>query len=339
MMESRRILNSIGQIDEKYIVEAETAVQCESGRVKNRRVSYSWGALAAACICVIVLGASAFGWFGTGDWPYVGTESGESVSSTGDSSESKDSFSPTDETTMVGITIPPVKVSLPDKGVTADMSLFFIYQGRFYAEYEHLKGQDDLIGEYVATVTPSIDEWTSGEDYLELTGTMGGEVYMVKGMNPEFMLCSRFGDGVITYINSSGLTLENGADLFEERLCLTGNYRTVEFENRESWYYGKDEVYELGGEHEAAVSRFIEAMDAAEFMWAKDIPLEEGQDNIYDDKEIYHLYFRMNSGMNVHLRLFEGGYVMFAGLRAACVQVDEDSFNSLINYLASISQK
>lgn len=338
-MESKRILNSIGQIDEKYIVEAETAVQCESGRVKNRRASYSWGALAAACICVIVLGVSALGKFGTGDLPYVGTESGENVSPTGDTGGNEDSSSPTDETPMIGITIPPVKVSLPDKGVTADMSLFFIYQGRFYAEYEYLKGQADLIGEYVATVTPSIDEWTSGDDYLELTGTMGGEVYTVKGMNPEFMLCSRFGDDVITYINSSGLTLENGADLFEERLCLTGNYRSVEFENRESWFHSEDEVYELSSEYEATLNRFIEAMNEAEFMWAKDIPLEEGQDNIYDDKENYHLYFRMNSGMTVHLRLFDGGYVMFAGLRSVCVQVDADSFNNLINCLASISQR
>lgn len=359
MMESRRILNTIGQIDGKYIEEAEAAVRCETERMtadrtvaktetiwrgmpakntqgssrKGWKIGYGWSALAAACVCVIVLGVSVLGGLGTGDLPHVGTESGESVSLTGNTDGSEDSSSPTGETPMVGITIPPVKVELPEKGTSTDMSLFFIYQGRFYAEYEHLKGQDDLVGEYVATVTPSIDEWTSGEDYLELTGTMGGEVYTVKGMNPEFMLCSRFDDYVITYINSSGLTLKTGVDLFEERLCLTGNYRSVEFETRESRHYSKDEVYALGGEHEAAVSRFVEAMNEAEFMWAKDIPLGEGQNNIYNDKEIYHLYFRMDSGMTVHLSLFEGGYVMFAGLRSVCVQVETEAFDALIAIL------
>lgn len=377
MMESKRILNTLGQIDGKYIEEAEAAVRCETGRgiagqtvakagatqqvvpakssgrnSENRKIGYSWGALAAACICVIVLGVSVLGGLGTGDLPYVGTlESGESaspedetgggesVSPTKGADGNEDSSLPTGETSAVGITIPPVKVELPKGGVSADMSLFFIYQGRFYAEYEHLKGQEDIVGEYLATVSGSIDEWTSSEDYLELTGSMGGEIYTVKGMNPEFMLCSRFGDYVITYINNSGLTLETGADLFEERLCLTGNYRSVEFETRESWHYSKDEVYALGSEHEAAVSRFVEAMNEAEFMWAKDIPLGEGQNNIYNDKEIYHLYFRMDSGMTVHLRLFEGGYVMFAGVRAVCVQVDADSFDNLINCLTAILQR
>ena len=107
----------------------------------------------------------------------------------------------------------------------------------------------------------------------------------------------------------------------------------MEYEGRESWFYGKEEVHSVGGEHEAVISRFVEAMNEAEFMWSEDIPLEEGQRNIYDDKEIYHLYFRMENGLTVHLRLFDGGYVMFSALHRVCVQIDETAFSEITELL------
>ena len=67
-------------------------------------------------------------------------------------------------------------------------------------------------------------------------------------------------------------------------------------------------------------------------MYTDDMPLDEGQKNIYD-REIYHLFFRMNNGMTIHLRLYDCGYVRFAGLIPVCVKMDTGTFNALVDLL------
>ncbi|MBQ8813209.1 MAG: hypothetical protein IJZ85_01750 [Lachnospiraceae bacterium] len=346
MMESRQILSALGEIKEKFVLEAEAGEpfreagaadvdraagktwrmsrrKAVTGRKKTvtgqrkaemgRRNGRGWKILTAACAAILGV-AILGGGLGAGEWFRVGTQSR------------------TEETPAVGVVIPPLEVSHEENSV-ADMIGFFIYQGRVYVQYRLENGIDDLVGEYVGRATGSIDEWSSEEDYVELAGSISGDIYTVNGMSPEFMLCIPRGEQVDLFINDNGLTLETGADLFEERLHLSGNYLAVEYEGRESWFYGKEEVYSVGSEHETVISRFVEAMNEAEFMWAEDIPLEEGQRNIFDDKEIYHLYFRMENGLTVHLRLFDGGYVMFSALHRVCVQIDEAAFSEMTELL------
>lgn len=82
------------------------------------------------------------------------------------------------------------------------------------------------------------------------------------------------------------------------------------------------------------MTAFIETLNAAKFVPMADVPLEEGETSIYDDKEIYHLYFLMENGMTVHLRLFEGGYVSFQGLSDVCVQVPAAQFGAMVTLLS-----
>lgn len=305
-MENRRILNVLGQVDDKYIEEAAPA-----GRTVKRRVWTKWAA-AAACLCLIIFGAVIFSNRDT----TVVYNSGITVSED-------------------GVTIPPKQVTLSvADNVDADMIGFFIYQGRCYVQYEWIFDEVDVIGEYLGTATGMIDEWTPNEGYVELAGSVRGDFYSVNGFDPAFMLCMRRENGAVEiYINDSGLTLKTGADLFEDLLHLSDNYVEVQFETRNSWYNSMNNVFTVKSEYSDAVRSFVAALDDAPFMRTEDIPLSEGQDNIYDALEIYHMYFLTDSGVTIHLRLFEGGYVRFQGIIGACVKVDDESFQALIDLL------
>lgn len=178
-----------------------------------------------------------------------------------------------------------------------------------------------LVGEYLGTATGMIDEWTEADGYVELAGSVAGDFYRVNGYDPDFMLCMIDDqDKVWLFINNNGLHLTCGGDLYQDRLGLTGNsFAAVEYETRESWFYGYDQIKTL--ENEDVMQRFWESLCAAEFRYADGLPLVE--------TEIYHLYFRKEDGVTVHLRLSEGGYVRFQGLLSGCVQVDEATFNEL----------
>ena len=102
----------------------------------------------------------------------------------------------------------------------------------------------------------------------------------------------------------------------------------LRYETRASWYYGSGEVRQLDAPRSQEVLDFIRALDEAEF-----IPVEEVVDQSgispFSESEIYHMYFLTESGMTVHLRLHEGGYVRFQGLINICVQVPEETFRRL----------
>lgn len=88
----------------------------------------------------------------------------------------------------------------------------------------------------------------------------------------------------------------------------------------------------LEGETEV-IDAFIEALNSAKFMRLEDIPLEDGASSVYDSKEIYHLFFDMKNGMQIHLRLFDGGYVNFDGINGICVKMDEKAFGNLVEVM------
>ena len=292
-----------------------------------------WAAL-AACLCVLIGAAFLLPWSDAGDVPVLpavdgaaapdGTPAnGAAVDGDADGFTETDWPEAADRPADSGIHIEPMEVNL-DKNLAADMIAFFIWGGRSYAEYDRVDNAE-LVGEYLGTATGMIDEWTEEDGYVELAGSVGGDFYSVRGYDPAFMLCMIDDrDKVWLFINNNGLHLTCGADLYQERLGLFGNsFAAVEYETRESWYYGYDRIREL--EDSQVIQRFWESLCAAEFRYADGLPLVE--------TEIYHLYFRKDDGVTIHLRLSEGGYVRFQGLLSGCVQVDEATFNELIAVL------
>ena len=230
-----------------------------------------------------------------------------------------------------GVVIPKMEVNLDkDSGAMADMLAFFIWQGRLYVEYERGLADVEFMGDYLGTATGSIDEWSKKDGYVDFAGSINGDFYAVEGYDTSFMLCMKRENGLVsTFINDNDITLYTGADLFEERLHLSGNYETVKYQTRDDWQRSTGVIAEIAEADLGIVERFVDAVNEAKFLLMKDVPLEEGEKSIYD-REIYHMFFEMENGMTVHMRLYKGGYVRFQGLIPACVKVDADVFEEMI---------
>ena len=318
-MKSERIIKALGAVNEEYVDDAMSRTP-----VKKRPVWIKYGAT-AACLCMLALSVFALSRFNLSD------------SQSCPANNSDPSLYPESEGDGItysekGITIPPMDVSLSaDNSAAADMLGFFIYEGRCYVQYEWISDESGIVGEYLGTATGFIDEWTPKEGYVDFAGSVNGDFYAVNGFDPSFILCMKYGSGDIsTFINNNGITLKTGADLFEDRLHLSGNYGTVEYQTRNDWFKSIDNIYELGSEHTAVLEDFISALNEGSFMPISSSPLTEDGTSAYD-KEIYHMFFHMENGMTVHLRLFEGGFVRFQGLNGCVVKVDDGAFKELVN--------
>ncbi len=300
-MNKADLYRAFQKIDDDILERSEMSVK------KKNSTWVKWGAM-AACLCLV---AGGIVW---------GTKT----------------LSPKEEPfgyviSEEGITIPALEVSLSkDVAAMSDMIGFFIYEGRCYVYYENFSEAEEVVGEYLGTVTGMIDEWTPEEGYVNFAGSIRGDFYSVKGYAPEFMLCTKEANGIVSlYICNNGITLKYGKELYEDRLHLSGNIAGVQFESRDSWFYSKEEVYELDKE-EAYIREFIEKLDAEEFLLCQDIAEQEGLQHMVDS-EIYHLYFHMNDRTRIHLRLHENGYVRFQGLWDLCVKIPEESYETLIS--------
>lgn len=304
-MRGNEFLDKMELIDPAYVEAADAKPK------KKNHKGAKWGAM-AACLCLAAVGMAIW-------------QRSTPPDNAGNVAVIPDS----------GITIPRMEVSLSaDPGAETDMIAFFIYQGRCYVHYECIYTDENIVGEYLGTATGLIDEWTPKEGYVELAGSVKGDFFAVKGYDPGFMLCMKDAAGAVTtYICSTGITLKYGSELYEDRLHLSENYCAVQYETHASWDLGKGELYPLK-DNKDIVGSFIKHLDAAEFMPWDIVPAQEGETHtsIYDT-EIGHIYFEMNNGTTVHLRLYENGYVRFQGLLDVCVQVPEDDFDSLITLL------
>lgn len=321
-MKREKISDALNQLDETYVQEAADYEK------KRKRKSYrkTWIPLgtAAACLCIVMGGITI--WQNYRNSPLTNPDSPVTEA---DALRSQISES--------GVTIPKMEVtlSLPN-GVEADMIGFFIYQGRCYVELDWFEAEDDFVGEYLGTATGMIDEWTPKEGYVELAGSISGDFYSVNGYDPSFLLCMKKDDGMVaTYINNNGITLKKGSDLFEERLHLANRYSSVNYQTSKDWNYDLGEPVPLEDTYYEVVDAFVEALNDSDFMLLSDIPLENENDNVYDSKEMYHLFFHMEDGMTIHLRLLEGGYVSLQGFYGVCVKMEGAPFENLIKVLSN----
>ena len=304
MKEKReKLYDSLTNVREDFVEEAQAATSAK------RPAWVRWCAL-AACLCLLVAGTVVWK-----PWSQGG---------------SKPAGPPTSAAqTAKGITIPKAEVALSQtEGVAADMLAFFIYQGRCYLQYDWIDHGSDLVGEKLGTATGLIDEWTPAEGYVELAGSVSGDFYTVRGFAPAFLLCMKEeGNAVQLFVCNNGITLYQGSELFEDRLGLSDGLKAVTYEDEDSWYDGEEDIHTL---HDLdAVKTLIAAMDEAAFQLSDQADLYEEQDGGLS-KELYHVYCKLDNGVTVTLRLFQGGYVTFTGLPDACVQVPEATFDAFL---------
>lgn len=305
MKEKReKLYNSLTNVREDFVEEAQAATSAK------RPAWVRWCAL-AACLCLLVAGTVVWK-----PWSQGG---------------SKPAGPPTSAAqTAKGITIPKAEVALSQtEGVAADMLAFFIYQGRCYLQYDWIDHGSDLVGEKVGTATGLIDEWTPKEGYVELAGSVSGDFYTVRGFAPAFLLCMKEeGNAVQLFVCNNGITLYRGSELFEDRLGLSDGLKAVTYEDEDSWYDGKEDIHTLNDLD--AIKTLIAAMDEAEFQLSDQAELYEEKKDGGLSKELYHVYCKLDNGVTVTLRLFQGGYVTFTGLPDACVQVPEATFDAFL---------
>lgn len=258
---------------------------------------------AAACVCLVLLGAFALrerGSSGIAPQPPI---SGE-----------------------LTVTIPLVDKNIGNPVNEACMVAFFIYEGRFYESYD--AAPIALRGDKLGTVSGSINERSSLTDYAELSGSIGGDFYAVEGYDPRFLLCKDLSDGeVMLYINNRGITVHKGAELFDEGFRLTGSYAAVKGLSRNDWFYNTGNFTDLTA-HRDVLDTFLAALNEGTFIRTQDI-LPDGADNVYDSLESHHLYFTKPDGVKVHLRLLDGGYVQPDRFREVCVQMDKAAFDAV----------
>ena len=304
-MKNEILLDALGKMDEDLIAEA--APGKKPPKKAKTATCVKWGAL-AAYLCLVVAG---------GMWKLTKLPTKEAPLS---------EYSVSEE----GITIPAMEVSLSKEAAAmADMIGFFIYEGRCYVYYENCTEVEGIVGEYLGTVTGMIDEWTPEEGYVDFAGSIRGDFYSVKGYDPEFMLCTKEANGIVTmYICNNGITLKYGKELYEDRLHLSESITSVQYESRDSWFYSKEEVYVLDKE-EAYIREFIEKMDAGEFLLCQDVEVQEGLQHMVDS-EVYHLYFYKKDGTKIHLRVHENGYVRFQGFWDVCVKIPKETYDKLL---------
>lgn len=317
-MKKENISDAMNMLSDDFIEETD---RLRSGSVKaearQRRVR-RWGAL-AACVCLIAAGA--FTWKFVANRhvgiPAVDTPEDSKLNSSFIAYESVDS----NET-----------LRLDDVGIAADLNPFFIYHGNTYSLYSFADNAD-IVGEKLGTATGGFNCCNSHEwVYAEFAGSVSGDFYEVKGYDPSFMLCMKDqwkeNNSVQLYICGTGLTLKYGSELFENGLHISENYSALLYEEWDSWYYGKHNVFGLEGNN-GLIEKFIADLDSAEFIPRESVPLEEKYESIFDTK-LYHLYLEMKNGFSVNFHFLRGGYVIFEGMTDICVKISEETYNEML---------
>ncbi len=306
-MKNERLLNAMGDIHDGLIENALNGKQKQKSKLWLK-----WGAL-AACLCLVIGGV--FGGMKLFNHPHDANSFNVTLSDD-------------------GVTIPTMDISLSSKAsVEADMIAFFIYQGRCYVQYDLVYKDADIVGEHLGTATGLINEWTPRDGYIDFAGSVKGDFYAVKGYDPSFMLCMKYATGEVSlYVCNTGITMKYGSELYEERLHLSENYDTVQYEGRDSWYQSENERYQIEGNSDI-IYQFLDGLNSAEFVPSDSISLADNSSDVFSKMELYHLYFNMQNGTDVHLRLLKDGYVLYQGILDICVQIPDEVYSQLLTVL------
>lgn len=229
------------------------------------------------------------------------------------------------------VTIP--KIGLPKQSnAMADMIGLIVYKGNIYTQTGTRitpETAKQLRGDKLGRSKAGIDEWSQPSDYTELASTIGEmDVYSVKEYDEDFRIMSYQEDeGQIyaeLYERLNGITIATGGDLFG-KLNLKGSIKSVKWQDFGSWDMGKDSFHEL--EMESTLQDFVKKLYEAK-------PVAEDQlykAGIYESEaeDQKFLYFMLQDGTEVQLRLFKSGnYVKYAAA-PVFFQLEPEVFSAL----------
>lgn len=287
-MKGEQLLHALGEVDENYLAQVD-----ELRRMPPKKKRHTWISM-AACLC-LVAGVAVWALQGGMGMP---SKDGAETNSNGMSGSAQ------------GIYVPPLEV----EHESADMTGFFIYQGRIYSQGGMVQEGQKLVGAQLGESSGTIDEWTSENQYLEGTGSIGGPFYEVKGYDPKYLLCMVHDYGVELYWNNCDITVSTGANVLEEVFRLSDGIAQAEFQG-ESDFQG-----ETG--RTTSITR-LEQLEA----WIDDLGQAPALSSAETDMGqcLGHLYLTKADGVTVHLRLMGNGYVQVAELPEVCWQMEWQS--------------
>lgn len=311
-----KIAKALEHIDEELMEEA-LLIEEKTNAIEVRKMNRVKRFWKVACLCLLA---------GAVCWRLLVPAQSSLSGNKGDSSQHTNSSIIVSKDS---VTIPPMEVTLSEShGQSASMIGFFIYEGRCYVQYMDIYEDVDLIDQHLGAITGMIDEWTPKDGYVDFAGSARGEFYSVKGFDPSFMLCMKRDDGAVSlFVNNTGITLKYGAELYEDRLHLSEMIVAVQYETTDSWFYSRDQLYDLDADLEI-ISELVRQLNEAQLIPREEILVAGGKKYLSDLRE-YFLYFRLKNGASVNLILYEGGYIEFMGIDKVCVKVSEDMYEAL----------
>ena len=240
-----------------------------------------------------------------------------------------------------GINIPALSVPEPKKWAMYDMIGTLVYNGSIYTQTENqymdleAEQRENLLGDYLGHATMSLDEWSSFEEYdKEFASTYEGDVYSVKGYDPDFRVCIRYEeeyDGekhlfLFFLERLNDITINTGYDVFEARLKVREKYVSCKWESHDDWNYARNIYHDLELDEEDW-GRFMDMVDTCKFVntWDPDTK----SSSIYRTDNQIHLYIQLDDGLEIEMRLIEGGYVGYQSLGWYFVKIPEDIFDKV----------
>ena len=346
-MKDHELLDAIGDIDPKYIDQAG-----ESGKATHHLFRKRAG-IAAACL-LLAAAISVTVLFAINPSSPNGNIISASVAGdeTIDASPQPDRTekSASDISATDGIVIPAVE--LPDTSgneASFDMVGTVVCQGGIYLQSESYYNADadriaPILGDYLGYAVGTLKEWSDYAEYSkELASTYTGEVFSVKGYDPEFRICIRCefeGEDhnpatcIIFLERLNGITVSMGKDVFEDRLHLSGNISAVEYQAHDDWDYNQGNIRECDVDL-SVWERFLQEINNTEFTeiyWTDGSSFYEDHpgSTIYDTPNQTHLILHMDDGTIVRMRLIEGGYVKYEAFGFYCfVKIPGETFDSI----------
>lgn len=345
-MKGKDLLEQMDIVEPELVKEASESGKKERKHKRNMRRIITIGSM-AACFCVIIIGGG-FLIKGQKDYendPMKGQPAKDGPTSSWVKTENQkderknekdDEFYVADEN---AVEVPSITLPTITEGVELDMIGLVVYQGSIYTQgkwYDDKEAENvlDLVGDYLGYAKGNINEWSTQDEYAtEFAGTARGDVYSVKGYSPAFRICiknSYYDEETkedVTYVemfeNLNGIRLATGADLFDKRLQLRGNWSSIQYQQHENWDNGWPdyEYFDLEGVSEEEWNAFYEELCASEFV-------DMTKTDIYDFNQA-HLMIHLQDQTTVELRLFEGGYVGYQPLGWYFVKMPGELFDQM----------
>ena len=165
----------------------------------------------------------------------------------------------------------------------------------------------------------------------------------VKGYDPGFRICVCVyeNDEILRMVmfmeRMNNITISTGEDIFETRLHICGNVRSVQKQSHDDWDNGRGDFIAVTISEDVWDAFWKSTIEAPVFDTWSDV---NGTEAWYREGEVVHLYLEMEDGTVNHIRLKEGGYVGYTTfMDSYWVKIPLEDFNMVFEEVKSSSKQ